>query len=422
VVNGSSEEAFSEEDLAQILAPIALYPDSVLSHILIAATYPLEVVQAERWVTRNPDLSPEDALDKTEDKQWDPSVKALVQFPELLERLSDNLEWTRNLGDAFLQDEERLLASIQTLRHQADNAGSFDDVEEMTVVHEDGNIIIQPIETEVIYIPYYDTRTAFGSWRWHDHPPTYWERNWRGRHNYYSIRHHNVFSWHPFDHLAASFLFGNFHWTNRHIVVNDYHFLHNRSKHKSHRYGNFDKSYTKRWFHNSHHRRGVGYRHRDKKGHFRNDDSRPNRHYGSHKNNAQKAKNWKHRSNNIEKGNKHRFGSTNTLNRHTGKSGVNSKSHRKEKLGHKKQAPKIGYKQAIRNAQKQESATARHFSKRQKTTTAPIHEQKRSAKAKRSNRGANSSYAINNNSNAKNNQHRKMKKQTHGRRHRGEER
>src|SRR5690625_3640906 len=102
-----------------MLAPIALYPDTVLSHLLIAATYPLEVVQAERWTQRHPGLQGAEAVAAVEDEDWDPSVKAMVAFPHILERMSEDLNWTQDLGDAFLLDEERVLFGIQELRQRA---------------------------------------------------------------------------------------------------------------------------------------------------------------------------------------------------------------------------------------------------------------------------------------------------------------
>ena len=306
----STQQDFSDEELAQILAPIALYPDKILSHVLIAATYPLEVVQAERWITRNPNIEPADAVHETADKPWDTSVKALVQFPELLERLSDNLEWTQDLGDAFLEDEERLLASIQTLRQQANKAGSFDDVEQIIVVHEDDNIIIQPIETEVVYIPYYDTRVAYGSWHWEHYPPIYWERNSRGRHGYYSNRQHPIFSWHPTSTLSTHFLFGGFHWSNRYVVINNHGTWNTRSKHDRHNSRNFGKGLTHRWTHDPSHRRGVNYRHPKNKSHDRRriDGSHRYNSAGNTEIRGKSAKNAARRHNqrtNLEVGSKH---------------------------------------------------------------------------------------------------------------------
>src|SRR5690606_12981568 len=101
----STTPTFNRAELDQMLAPIALYPDTVLSHVLIAATYPLEVVQADRWTRANTRYTGQSAVNAVEDQDWDPSVKALVAFPEILRRMSDDLDWTQRLGDAFLVDE-----------------------------------------------------------------------------------------------------------------------------------------------------------------------------------------------------------------------------------------------------------------------------------------------------------------------------
>jgi len=252
--SSSDVEHFSKAELEQILAPIALYPDTVLSHILIASTYPLEVIQAERWTTNNPNIEGSDAVEAVEDKDWDPSVQALVAFPQVLKRLSENLEWTQNLGDAFLQDEERVLASVQSLRQKAYEAGSLDKMEKVSVTHEDNSIIIEPVRREVIYVPYYDTRVVYGSWRWSHYPPVYW--HYPSYVNYYD--HHNPFYWGISSRVSFGFFFSSFHWHNHHLVrIPRHHYRPNRYydrreivRHES----------ARRWRHNPVHRRGVSYR------------------------------------------------------------------------------------------------------------------------------------------------------------------
>src|SRR5690606_9466242 len=107
LINGAAADSgdFTAAELDQMLAPVALYPDTVLSHVLIASTYPLEVVQADRWTRENPGLETEAAVAAVENQDWDPSVKALVAFPQVLDRMSADLAWTQRLGDAFLADE-----------------------------------------------------------------------------------------------------------------------------------------------------------------------------------------------------------------------------------------------------------------------------------------------------------------------------
>lgn len=243
---------FSEAELEQMLAPIALYPDSLLTHVLIGATYPLELIQAERWLADNPGLDGEQLASETQDKPWDPSVKALLPFPRVLKRLSDEIQWTQNLGDAFLQDEQRVLESIQSLRQKADQAGNLDKMENMQISREQQNIVIQPTVREVIYVPYYDTRVVYGNWHWSHHPPVHWRPSINlGYHDY----QRGPFSWHLGINISLDHFFGAFHWHNRHVVV--HHRNHRRQYSHGHR---VNRQSSLRWQHNPSHRRGVAYR------------------------------------------------------------------------------------------------------------------------------------------------------------------
>ncbi|UCH45565.1 MAG: DUF3300 domain-containing protein, partial [Nitrospiraceae bacterium] len=108
-----STKVFKQEELDQMFAPVALYPDSLLAQVLMASTYPLEVVQADRWAKQNKDLQ-EDALTEALEKEdWDPSVKSLVQFPDVLAMMSEKLDWTQNMGDAFLSQQEDVTSTVQ---------------------------------------------------------------------------------------------------------------------------------------------------------------------------------------------------------------------------------------------------------------------------------------------------------------------
>ncbi|QYK00387.1 DUF3300 domain-containing protein [Shewanella psychrotolerans] len=249
------EIQFSEAELAQILAPIALYPDSLLTHILIASTYPLEVVQANRWREQHKDLQASEAVNQAEDKDWDPSVVALVAFPTVLEKLSEDLNWTQKLGDAFLQDEQQVLSSIQMLRRQADDANSLDDMDNMRVTKVNQEIIIEPARKEIVYVPVYDTRVVYGHWRWYNYPPVYWVYPPR-----YAIGYPNHISshfyWHSGIQISFNYYFSAFHWHNRHIVVTH----HRHSNHYRPRTRIVSSSGAQRWAHKPQHRRGVAYR------------------------------------------------------------------------------------------------------------------------------------------------------------------
>ncbi|NQZ24551.1 MAG: DUF3300 domain-containing protein [Colwellia sp.] len=248
-------QPFSEDELAQMLAPIALYPDSLLTHILIASTYPIEIVEAHRWLKKNKGLSTENAAQSVKDFNWDASVKALVPFERILSRLSEDLTWTQQLGDAFLQDESRLLESIQELRKQAQLAGNLQKMDNMDVSYEDNNIVIEPIEKEIVYVPYYDTRMVYGTWHSVSYPPVYWKPH----HSVY-VSHYNPFYYHSGIHISFNYFFSAFHWSNRHVVVvNTHHYKHRYYEQRPRRLI-VNGGYAKHWQHQPVHRKGVAYR------------------------------------------------------------------------------------------------------------------------------------------------------------------
>ncbi len=157
-----TETTFSQAQLEEMVAPIALYPDEVLSTVCIAATYPLEVVEADRWREKNAALEGE-ALDKAlEQQDWDASVKSLVNFPDVLHRMSDNLEWTKDLGDAFLGQRTELMDAAQRLRVKAEAAGTLESTPQQTVVREKDVVYIQPTDPQVVYVPTYAPATVYG--------------------------------------------------------------------------------------------------------------------------------------------------------------------------------------------------------------------------------------------------------------------
>jgi hypothetical protein len=162
---------FSQEELDQMLAPIALYPDSLLAQVLVAATYPIEVVQADRWVKQNKNLKGErlnDALDKM---NWDLSVKALVPFPQVLSMMSEKLEWTQKVGDAFLAQQADVMDTIQKLRTKAQAQGNLKTNKEQKVVVQDNAIVIEPANPTIVYVPIYDPAIVYGSWWYPAYPP-----------------------------------------------------------------------------------------------------------------------------------------------------------------------------------------------------------------------------------------------------------
>ncbi|HKX56263.1 MAG TPA: DUF3300 domain-containing protein, partial [Xanthomonadales bacterium] len=260
-VSAQQAEAYSQAELEQMLAPIALYPDTVLSHVLIAATYPLEVVQAARWSRNNPGYSGQDAVAMVENQDWDPSVKALVAFPELLDRMDQDIGWTQGLGDAFLVQEGEVTDTIQYLRNQAYNNGQLQSNAQVNVVRETRYIYIEPAQPQVVYVPYYDPYVVYGPWRWAAYPPVYW-------HHPPGFSLSLGFYWGAGIHLQSSFFFSSFYWPSRHVVVVDHHY-HNRYRdygygggHGHYRPGHHMAHYdgARRWQHSPQHRRGVSYR------------------------------------------------------------------------------------------------------------------------------------------------------------------
>src|SRR5690554_203582 len=242
----SAETGYSNEKLQQLLAPIALYPDTVLTHILIASTYPLEVVQADRWAKQHQGLTADEAVNRAENEPWDPSVKALLAFPSLLDRLSEDLLWSQELGEAFLADEEGTLNAVQALRQQAWDNGSLQDMEHQKVVRVKEQIVIQPLRREVVYIPYYDTLTVYGSWRWQAYPPVYWAHPPRYRSGFYWGFSAPVGDW---------FYSSGFYWPNRTVVIN----LNRPYYYGTHRRYGYHQDYTQHWRHDHNHRRNVRY-------------------------------------------------------------------------------------------------------------------------------------------------------------------
>jgi hypothetical protein len=145
----------SKAELDQLVAPIALYPDALLAQILMASTYPLEIVGAARWSQANPKVAGKALEDAMQKQAWDPSVKSLAAFPQVLGMMSDKLDWTQKLGDAFLGQRADTMKTVQSLRLKAQQAGNLKSTAELKVVVEKQVIIIEPATT-VVYVPVYN--------------------------------------------------------------------------------------------------------------------------------------------------------------------------------------------------------------------------------------------------------------------------
>ncbi len=171
----ADQAAPTQRQLDALLAPIALYPDQLLSQILMASTYPLEVVEAARWVSRpeNEGLQGDRLADALEAQDWDPSVKALAAFPHILKMMDADLDWMAQLGDAFQAEETAVMDSVQHLRREAKAADKLNSDARQRVTVLDSQIIIEPANPQVVYVPFYDPQSAYGLWPYPDYPPAY---------------------------------------------------------------------------------------------------------------------------------------------------------------------------------------------------------------------------------------------------------
>ena len=237
---------YSREELAQMLAPIALYPDALLAQVLMASTYPIEVIEADRWVRMHPELQGE-ALDAVLlDKNWDPSVKAICHFPSILALMSERITETTSLGNAFLAQEAEVMGMVQELRAQAYAQGNLATTSQQQVIVERETIIIAPADPRVIYVPYYDPFYIYGPWWYPAYPPYYWGPP--GASLGFGI------SYWPSYHF--SFAFGTwsyFDW-HRHTIFID---VHQRPRFVRHERWHARPGV---WQHAPSHRRGVAYR------------------------------------------------------------------------------------------------------------------------------------------------------------------
>jgi uncharacterized membrane protein YgcG len=163
------------EQLQQLVAPIALYPDSLVAQVLAASTFPEQIVEADRWVQAHPDMKG-DALGQAVNQQsWDPSVKALAAFPSVLGNMDKNLAWTSSLGDAYYNQQQDVTDAVQVMRQRAQGAGNLKTTPQQTVTDQDSTIVIQPASPDVVYVPAYDPWMVYGgpimAWPgWYQYP------------------------------------------------------------------------------------------------------------------------------------------------------------------------------------------------------------------------------------------------------------
>src|SRR5271166_1628049 len=168
-------QALSVEQLDALLAPIALYPDPLLTQVLMASTYPLEVVEAARWIEdpANESLTGDTLTRALAQQPWDPAVKSLVPFPQVLAMMNSKLDWMQQLGHAMMVQESAVIDSIQRLRQQARTAGQLQSTEQQVIRTDGPAILIEPAEPAVVHVPFYGPTFVYGAWPYPSHPPVY---------------------------------------------------------------------------------------------------------------------------------------------------------------------------------------------------------------------------------------------------------
>lgn len=259
--SASSTSEFDQAHLEQLVAPIALYPDSLLTQILMASTYPLEIVEADRFMKKNKDLKG-DALDQALlDHDWDPSIKAMCTLPDVLARMSENLDWTQDLGDAFLGQQAELMDTVQHMRAKAYDAGNLETTEQQTVTQQpDQIIVIQQSDPQVIYVPTYNPTVIYG--------PAWVYPHWYYPPMYYYPPGYGLWSFSVGVAVGAAF-WGDCHWgwgrTDIDININRYNQFNRNTNIHADRYninanGRDGKA---NWQHDASHRKGVNYRSED---------------------------------------------------------------------------------------------------------------------------------------------------------------
>jgi hypothetical protein len=176
--SSAQSQPLKPEELDQLVAPIALYPDTLLAEVLMASAYPIDIVQAERWLQSHKNLKGDQLKAAIAKEDWDDSIKSLVATPEVLAMMSEKLDWTEKLGDAVVAQQPDVMDAIQRLRAKAQANDKLTSTKQQTVTVNEVQgkrvIAIAPTDPETVYVPYYDPAVAYGAWPYPDYPPYYW--------------------------------------------------------------------------------------------------------------------------------------------------------------------------------------------------------------------------------------------------------
>jgi hypothetical protein len=173
-LNAHAQRIFNQAELDAMLAPIALYPDPLLTHVLNASVYPDDVAEAAAWSRANPQLQGDAALATVESTSWHPSVKALAAYPDVLIRIAESPQWLADLGEAYSGSSAYVNATIQQLRARAQASGHLRSNEQQYVYQQAQTIVVQPVYPHVVYAPYYDPYVVYGTWWWPAYRPLCW--------------------------------------------------------------------------------------------------------------------------------------------------------------------------------------------------------------------------------------------------------
>jgi len=242
---------FSLQQLDQMLAPIALYPDPLLGQILMAATYPLEVIEAARWLQDpgNASLKGDQLAVALQSEDWDPSVKSLVPFPQVLQMMNRQSGWMQQLGDAFLAQQVEVMDSVQRLRAQASTSGTLYSTPEAVVSSDGATTTIEPADPQLIYVPSYDPTTIYGDWSYPDYPPYYFPLYPA----YGSLVRGGISFGFVISVVIPLWGWDNFDWRHRRIGIDaDRYNAINRHRRP--------RATSATWEHDPFHRRGIAYR------------------------------------------------------------------------------------------------------------------------------------------------------------------
>jgi hypothetical protein len=214
-----AQRSYSQPELDQMLAPIALYPDVLLSQVLAAATRPAEVADAAAWSRAHPGLEGDQAVHAAAGR-WDPSVTALVAFPQVLHSMDANRDWMHALGDAYRAQEPQVMASVQQLRLRAQAAGHLHSDEQIRVEQQGEVIVLEPASPEYVYAPYYDPYEVYGTWWWPAYRPVRWSP-WTGYARHHRYGHRSGYWWGRPVGVSRSFFSRNFDWRDRRVRSGD---------------------------------------------------------------------------------------------------------------------------------------------------------------------------------------------------------